>query len=430
MIKNILRNPIGTIIIHVAIFFSFYCVLSFLGFINSYPTNGSLLQWDAWWYKSIIDNGYSFKVGQQSNVAFFPLFPWLWKISSLSVLGISVVNFLLFYVGVVFIQKTYNLESKILLLLLSTPSLFFCYVPYSEAIFFFAGSLMIYGLKKNNWIAILGVFIACLSRSASLMFIPVILFAKFYNYVPKKDNKKLIQDSVLLLLSAVISTLLAQYIQYLESGKFFTLFEAQKEWNRFLSLPKLYLTTWDGARLIWLDGLALFVGLISLYFCFVLLVKKFYNKHKTISSHTLFSFGYLALIAIVTVMYSSEDAKGGTSIYSLNRFIFASPFFFVFIISILKRNKVKTKGILCFMLISLLTWLLFNMAGYMEGLQKFSLPFFKTKIYFGIVFCYSGLYLLITNKKYKDQLWSGLYVINIILQIYLFNGFLNGTWIG
>lgn len=424
--KDILKNSIVTIVIHITILFMFYCILSFLGLIKNFPTNETLLQWDVGWYKSIVENGYSFNLGKQSNVAFFPLFPLVWKTTLLSPLWISVVNLIILLTGMLILQRTFNLVRRDLLLLLSIPSLFFCYVPYSEAIFFFAGSLIIYGLKKENWIAVIGIFIACMTRSSSLMFIPIILFAKLYNFTPNKSNRKLIGETILLILSAIVSTLLAQYIQFLESGEFFTLFKTQKEWNRILALPKLYLTTWDGARLIWLDGLAFLVGIISMSLCIVFLIKKYFNKQKTISSNILFSLGYLSLVTIVVLLYSGEDGKGGTTLLSLNRYVFSTPFFTVFLIKLLQRDRLNKKVILHFIIVSLIVWSLFNMLGNLDNL----LEFFKTKIYFGIIFLYSMVYLIITNSNYKNQFWSGLYVLNVLLQIYLFNAFLNGVWIG
>lgn len=428
--KKSLTSYLITIGIHVSISFILYLIFSFFGFIKGFPTNESIAQWDVGWYQSIVKNGYSFHPDQQSNVAFFPLFPLVWKLLSASPIGISVMNLMFLFIGVYLLYRLYHLERSHILLILSVPSLFFCYVPYSEAIFFFACSLTIYGLYKNEWLAILGVFLACLTRSASLIFIPILLYAKLYNYRLGANNKKLIRETILLITSAIISTLLSQYIQYLESGEFFTLFEAQKAWDRYIRVPVLYLTTWDEGRLIWLDGLALFTGLTATGLSIAFLIRKMLDRRKTISPGYLFSIAYLAVVTIVTVFYSGQDATGGTSIYSLNRFVFSTPFFMVFLIVLLKKNRFHKKGIVLFFATSLTTWLLFHANGHLHYLERFALPHLKTQIYFGLIFLYSLLYLLITNKTYKTHLCSGLYVINLMVQIYLFNSFLNGVWIG
>lgn len=429
-IKN--KNLDSAIVIfsHLFIFIILYLILSFFGFIKGLPNNTSLMQWDAWWYKSIIDNGYSFNPDGQSNIAFFPLFPFIWKFFQLTPVLISVLNLFFLFSGMIVLRNAYHFNRMEFLLLLSIPSLFFCYVPYSEAVFFLAGSFIIYGLKKDFKIALLGVFLAGLARSATLIFIPIILFSKIYNYRPGKNNKKLIIETTYLILTSIISTLFAQLIQFQGSGKFFTIFEVQKEWNRILSIPVLYFTTWDGARLIWLDGLALFTGILSISLIVLFLWKKLSKHNKTFSSAFLFSIGYLALVSITTLLYSSEDAIGGTSIYSLNRFVFATPFFTVFIIMGLRIIQINKKSVLYFVVIALLTWLLFNAHGYLPGADRTLVQFLKAKVYFGIVFLYSFVYLLLADNRIKITLWSGLYLLNMILQIFLFNEFINGKWIG
>jgi hypothetical protein len=416
--------------LHLVVIFSIYIIFSFLGFVQGYPTNGGLHQWDVGWYESIKDSGYSFQPGEQSNVAFFPLFPLLWRLFPLSHLGISLINLLLFAGGVFLLYRTYHLDAQKTLLIFSIPSVFFCYVPYSEALFFLAGSLILYGLRKNNWIAVLGVVMACLARSASLLFIPILLFAKLYQFRPGRDHKRLWRETLMLILSALISTLLAQYIQYLDTGVFFTLFQAQESWDRFLKYPTLYFTTIGESRLIWLDGLGLLVGVTSAVAALILIAKKFGNIQKRIAADYLFSIGYLALVALVTVLYSGLGAHGGTTLHSLNRFVFATPFFMVFLIVLLKRNWLNTRHIILFGVISTLTWFLFGGFGHLPDLDHFALPYFKTKIYFLIASLYAFLFLMLSNKQYSNHIWSGLYLLNVILQIYLFHAFMHGTWIG
>ncbi len=429
--KNRFTNYLKLVGIHFSIFIIIYLIFSFFGFIKGFPTNESISQWDVGWYKSIIKDGYSFIENKQSNVAFFPLFPLFWKLTHLSPIGISIINLLCFYLGMFILFKTYNLDGKKLLLLLSIPSLFFCYVPYTESLFFLAGSFIIYGLKRNHWLVILGIFLACLTRSASLIFIPIILFSKLYNLKSgSANNRKIVKETCLLILTAIIATLLAQYIQYLYTGEFFTIFKAQKAWNRIMKLPTLYFTTWDEARLIWLDGLAFLIGILGIFLSFVFLIKKIKNKHKNISSNYLFSISYLGLVTLITVLYSGEDANGGTSLISLNRYVFSTPFFMVFLIVLLKRNRLIKNQLIVFSFISIFTWLLFHASGYLHNLDRFVLPSVKTQIYFGIIIMYSLIYMLLSNKKYLTLLWSGFYLLNIILQIFLFNSFLNGIWIG
>lgn len=427
---NLNRNFLVPILFHFSMYFIMYCTLSFLGFVKGIPSNESLSQWDVGWYKSIVANGYSFIPGEQSNVAFFPLFPLVWKFIGVSNVLISIVNLIFLIIGFYILWLNYKFDTRKFLLLLSIPSLFFCYVPYSEALFFMSGSLILYGLKNNYKLALLGMFLSCLTRSASLVFIPIILFSVLYNVKLNSNNKILIIKAVSLIFVALIATTLAQYIQYLDTGSFFKLFEAQKEWNREISFPKLFFTTWDGPRLIWLDGLAFLVGIVCFVFCVSFLRRKIINPQKKISADYLFAISYLALITIVTMLYSGEDAVGGTTFYSLNRFVFTSPFFVVFILFLFKKNMLSKKSVFLFVFLSAVVWISFGGLGNLDRMNIYDLPFFKTKIYFLIIFLYSSLYMLLSKPNIRKEIWIGVYLINVTLQIYLFSKFLQGVWIG
>ena len=429
----ITSSPFAAIAAHVLILLTMYCILSFLGFIKGMPTNESLIQYDVVFYKSIADAGYSYAPGTQSNVAFFPLFPLIWKLSHLSSVMMSLLNLVFMLAGMVILNKVLRLRRSEFLLLLSTPSLLFCYIPYSEALFFLSCSLFIYGLDRNFKLALLGIFLACLCRSASMTFIPVLIFTALFYIKPKRtvENRKHIIRFSLLIAASLLALLLSQFIQYLQTGEFFVIFEAQKQWDRVFKFPTSYLTTWDGIRLIWLDGLAFLTGVVSAVIAVIVFIRKVSGTGKTISPVFVFSIGYLALVTVTILFFSTVDTYlGGTSIFSLNRFVFATPFFFVFLMLSFRYFKLNVKLILYFTLISAVVWLLFNAHGYIEGLTIFDLKYFKTKLYFIITFLYSLVYVAMIDKNKRLQLWSGLYIFNIILQLYLFNGFFNGRWVG
>jgi len=102
--------------------------------------------WDGYHYTNIKNDGYSYNPARQSNVAFFPGFPYLWKYSGLNAFGISLINLLLFLTGLFFLVREFAIRQRDALLFLSLPSLFFMFVPYSEALFFAASSILLIGL--------------------------------------------------------------------------------------------------------------------------------------------------------------------------------------------------------------------------------------------------------------------------------------------
>ena len=429
--KNPFVSLMTVVACHLVLLFIFYCILSFFGFIKGMPGNDSLVRFDVVFYKSIVDSGYSYIPGTQSNIAFFPLFPAIWHFLHTSPMGISCVNLLLMLAGVVLLQKTYQVKLPQLLVLLSTPSLFFCYIPYSEAMFFLASAVFLYGLEKNTKVAILGIFLACLTRSASTIFIPALIFTLFITFKKGKEPKKQFLKYGLLMVSSLLALLVTQLIQYFQTGYFFKFFEVQKHWGRDFKIPTFYLTTWDGVRLIWLDGLAFFVGVVCLVICAGLLIRKLKNWSRELSPSFVFSVTYLGIVTLIILFFSCVDTfLDGTSIFSLNRFVFATPYFFVFLVLSAKYFKINLKNTLVFVIIAVIVWSLFNANGYLSGLSKYTLPVFKTKLYFALAFLYSLVYFLMLKVKIHQNTWSGLYVFNLIIQVYLFNCFCNDLWVG
>lgn len=414
--------------IHVLAYFVFFLILSFLEFVKGMPTDKTISGFDAGWYQGIVEHGYIFDPNAQSNVAFFPLFPIIWKITGLSAIGISILNFFFMGGGFYFLRKSWAFSNREMLILLSIPSLMFCYVPYSEAIFFLAASLMLYGLDKNYKIALLGIFISSMVRSASMVFIPVIIFVQIFAFKEKSENRKNWLETGGMILTTVLGTLLAQYYVYLQSGKFFALFEAQKHWGRVLSWPKFFLTSWFDSFRIWVDGLAFLVGLISACLALYFLWKRF-KESVSLKPSFLFSIGYLAMVTLTTLLYSG-DGTDNTSMASLNRFVFAVPFSTVLLVWWMHHGVVSKKSWLFFVIVSIATWVSFAPEEHYFFLDRFTLFFDTGVAYILIVFGYSIVYFLFAKQKIKTDLWSGLYVLNISVQIYLFVHFLRGIWVG
>lgn len=427
---KIKHHPVSWIILHILIWLTLYLVFSFMGFIEGVPDNIKVINWDAGWYKDIVDNGYSLREKGQSNVAFYPLFPYMWKYLGLQGIGISVFNLFLMLFGMLMLKKTFKFDNYTMLIFLSIPSMFFNFIPFSEALFFFWGALAIYGLKYNYIWTVIGIFFMGLSRSASMIFIPMILFMQCmaidFKRFDKSDVKVLIQ-AIWMLLAAAISWLVVQYIQYVATGEFFVMFEVQKSWGRGFSYPKLFLTTYDEGRLVWLDGFAYLVGLFAVILCFKVVLKKYKDLSHQFRPYILISFAYLTMIFLIVSFFSPSTT--GTQIMSANRYVFATPFFTVFLIFLFERSRLEKHVILTYFITSLIVWGAFGGVFKLHYLDQYVLPS-KTQIYFLILIAYGFLYLLFSDKKYKMTVWSGLYLFNVVVQIFLFNTWLNDIFVG
>jgi hypothetical protein len=133
---------------------------------------------------------------------------------------------------------------------------------------------------------------------------------------------------------------------------------------------------------------------------------------------------------IFVLFFDVYDAHGGTSMLSINRYVLATPFVIMLIHYYVNLKKVNgwTYGVLLFSI--LLTWFLCGGYSNLTELEAFKLPHLKTVIYFGLMTIYIGLYALIRFDNIRKEITIGLYCLNVFLQIYLFNAFLSGLWIG
>ena len=422
----------ATIVIagHFLLLFTLYGVLYLSGIFTVWPGSTTLMQWDANWYYSIVEGGYRYYEGQQSNLAFFPLFPYIWDIAGLGPVGISLLNLLLMIGGIVLLNRTLRPGNKWLLLWLSVPVLFFCYVPYSEAVFFFAGSLLLYGLRQNPLYAVAGIFLACLSRSASMVFIPVLLFISIVQYRVRGDKRVFWRNVILYISSAIVAGLFVQCIQYIYIGKFFNPFETYAQWDKAFRWPSFPLTTWGGGDLLWLDGLAFLAGVLAAMVCLLLLIRKWKKPMSSLSPAWLFASGYLAMVMLLTFLSSGKDPLGRTSIYSLNRYVFATPFFLAFIYIGGRFFRWNNRSLLSFFGVCIATFLLLGAYSYLPELSHFPIPVFKTKIYFGLMLLYALLWYKVASGNGNGKYWIPLYLLNVMVQLLLFHRFLLGHWIG
>lgn len=415
------------ILVHAIFVLATYYVFLFLGFSEPDFNIGKLKLFDGGWLYSIVENGFVYDQNGQSNIAFFPLFPIIWKFLAVDQISICLINYFFYGVGLIVLQKLWRFDDILLLISLSIPSAIFFYLPYTESIFFLSCALLLYGLDRSTSAAVVGMFLACFSRSASFVFVPIIVITCLFNLNFSLKNFKRLG---LLLLACLSSFFLSQYYQYLDTGKYFGTFAVQKFWNREMNVPQLFLTTWDSGRLIWLDGLAFLTGVLAIYFSILFLIRKIRNENSTIRESLLFSIGYLGLITITSTIYTGVDAAGGTTLLSINRYVFATPFFVVFLSYLTKLNLVKVKHIVFFLVFSLAIWSCFGFWDEIRNVIPGEMSKTSTKLYFAIVTLYSFMYLLISKSKYKKLLWSGLYVFNVMLQMVLFNYFIKAIWVG
>jgi hypothetical protein len=213
-------------------------------------------RWDSGWYSSIVSDGYTLRGDidtVQSNIAFFPLYPYIVKflfqilpdqlhtLETILLLGVIVSNIfflgalIVFYKLVISIVKHQRIAKRAVLYLLLFPTSFFFSCFYTEATYLFFSIATFYAAAKQRWAiaSILGYFVALSRPLGVLILIPLIL-----DYLKNKNWKihKIKGDvAYLLFIPAGFFTFLLSLYQL--TGNLFAPMQIQSAWNKIFAMP-------------------------------------------------------------------------------------------------------------------------------------------------------------------------------------------------
>jgi len=311
--SNRFLSYIGLGFISVCLIGSALWLFTFFGYTSNSSLNELGVYFDAENYERIAREGYR----DLYLHAFFPLFPLVLKALSSTWLAV-VFNAVVFIVSAASLATVSKPSYPHFLLFFALPSSVFFLLPYSEAIFFAGSTLFLLSLRRKAvWMGAVGLLIAGLSRPAVSVFLPALLILFWLN--PKGYSLK----TLLIHASVVVTSFYGAWlIQDLWNGKWALFFQAQKEgWGNEFQLPTFPFTTWGSDNMIlWLDLLSLFIGSLSSAYLVYLGIKRIRRHALNIDTTFLFSMLYLAGISAVVLLF-----RGG-ELFSLNRFVFATPF--------------------------------------------------------------------------------------------------------
>lgn len=401
----------------------FIC-LKFLGITKEIPNTINLLNWDASWYKSIIEEGYTLNNNTQSNTGFFPGFPYFWKIFNGNPLLVSGINLVLFLSGLFILVKLIKPNRLYVIFLITLPSLFFLFIPYSEALFYLFAVGFILSWKKNRTLLIVFFCIALsMVRPVFFFLVPALVAIVFFKQ-HKSTLKKISIASISLILGAAIGFSIIGY----SNNDFFLYSKSQiNNWNHSFQLTSFPLTTWRGYRILWLDGLALFFTTLSSILLFSNFIQKWMKNEKiNFNSIEIISLGYL-FMTLIYVLFFHPLEDGRTSILSLNRYVLVSPFFHFLLLKHIGKHEFNRKNISVLLLGAFITLVSLGFPyAHTVGLSYFhSLLFFIGLLFFFLI---NGMLFI----KHKFHLIHLLLIscVHLVLLFYLFNSFLKGNWVG
>lgn len=214
-------------------------------------------RWDSGWYFSIVHNGYHFAPGEESPVAFSPLYPILIKIFSYVFRDVLLTGYIVsnvaFFFAAVYLYRIMLLETKssetafcTIFLMLISPVSFFFSIFYTEGLFICLIILSLYYARNKNWLAAsLFGFCATLTKILGvLIVVPIVLeyFDLEFNNL-KSIFKKLGHVRWDFLFILLVPMAIVAYMAYFHFavGDALAFVHAQTAWNRkFVS----FIQTW------------------------------------------------------------------------------------------------------------------------------------------------------------------------------------------
>ncbi len=363
----------------------------------------AVLNFDAKHYNTISQRGY-----EGYLQAFFPLFPYLWKTLGIGPIAICVVNGLIYLGALALLQKELRATLKTFMYWLVIPSACFFWLPYSESIFFLSSTLLLIGTNRNDLrLSGIGLFLCTLSRPAFTVLIPALLLTEVFHITTRS---LFVKRMTVYMIIATIALALVTIIQWMDTGEWFGFYHAQAGWGNHLRMPTLPLTSWGGAPSVRLDAVALLVGTSASVFLAWNIYK---GQGKLLFPKELtLSLLYLGGISSFVLMM-----RGG-ELFSLNRFVFATPYFLVALHYLdpinIQRSRITLLG-----LAFLIFFLFFG-----------SYVHIQTFIAYIIITVYLITVLLTFSQTSKPAI-ARYFILSLTLglQVYYFLRFLNGGWV-
>ncbi len=399
----------------------------------------SIEHWDGALYKQIKEEAYRpLSPGSKEKLAFYPLFPWLWKLCNAGPVTIVFLNYLLFVIGLLILADAFEAERGVssfyFLAALLLPTAMIYYLPYAESLFLLTMSVAVWGIRKGRyWVFAIGVFLFCMTRPSALIFIMALVCVDIVYFVQHRNFKHFVRELLLKILPCLAGFFVVTGIQYVFSGSLTAYFDSLELWP---AESGFFNTVRDWSK----EGFGMsvfsvfFVCIPALIAVVVWGIRSLIGKEKQ-DALSLFGQGsawnkdylwYLSLLFIAAnLLYTF--LVSGNRINGFSRYTLAVPFFYiVFFLFPGRIAQVSPRILLLSFLVCLIGMTLF-LSQVEYGGNRF-------------VFAYAGMYLfllltmLILSERYlpgklRWVLMAGLVLPCILWHTYLFNMFVSDAWI-
>lgn len=409
-----------------------YTIAYTFGVFQVVPNEQTLALWDAGWFRQVAQHGYQYSASSQNDCPFFPLHPLVWRLTGLGFSGISCLNGLVALTSLALLARDQGLRLGATMLLAAVPSAFIWFTPYSEAWFFTFSVVLVMGLRRRRLaLVLLGLAGCCVTRSASVLFIPAYVFTVGLMIRDRATAWRALRWLVAGLGTIGLFFGLVILLQWYQTGEWFAFLKAGAQWNdhKFGWPTSLVFYSSAGTPIFWLDSLGFLTGigsglavLITGGWWLLGLIRR--QPMPTISPEVCFALGYLFGLTFLAIGYQNGDLMGN------NRYVFATPFAMVLLshgwryLVTVPKYPLWQLGTLA--LVALVTaGLLF---GFPSRFDNFSPG--ETALYFGLMIAYALAMLLSQSGPLRRELTAGLVIANMLMQGFVLNLFLQGIWVG
>lgn len=334
-------------------------------------TSQNFVNWDAEHYNYIRQHGYDFR-----RTAFFPLFPFLWRWLGVGAIGMGLVNAALFATSFALLAWQLGWSVRQQVLLLCVPSLMFMALPYTEAVFFMGGVLVLVGLRRNaTGLYCLGLLVCCVSRSAALVLAPAVVITSLLANPATMTRRGRIIQALAGVFTAFLGLGLSVLVHYQFTGRWFVFLEAHKLWGNQLRLPRVPFSNWGGSFPTYFEGPAFTVGLAASVVLVAVGWQRWGGRLPAVakrlepaSAPMVFSLAYVAGVTAIAL------ATDGGILVSLSRYVYATPWFLLLLATYVGQVRLTGRQLGWLALTLEICWLLlFKAYGHIRSLGGWSL---------------------------------------------------------
>lgn len=413
--RRIFANAVLLTLGYAVVFYVFQFFIYRIGIASRLPDAENLLRWDAAWYRSVGFDGYSYAPTRQTTSGFFWLFPTVWRLLGGDALVMSAVNMVFLALGVGALAVILSPPVRDKLLWVSTPAVFFAFVPYAEALFFCLCSFCLLGISlRRQWLVAVLLFLMALTRATAVFVVPAFLAMEVMAAGRGDFLRSVLRGFAYYVLPSLLGLGVFVLLQYQATGVWFAYFRAQAEcWKRIWAVPVLPLYNTGGYMTVWINALALLVCLTALIYTVILFARWFFRSEKQ-DRVTIVSMAYLGVALFSTLFYSPQWRPGFTDVIGTFRYTMLSPFFFVFLNRFSRVLQYKWHHFVLAVLYASAVWMAF---GAYVHIREF--------LFFSGCTVLVVLYMFNSNPRHE---WAAmlLMMLNFFLQVYFYQHFLEG----